>query len=82
MPLSAPALAAAFTLILISAWNDYFLALVVTFSQSVTLPLFIQAHPIPSVVVASILPPVLVGLTAQRAFARGLSFGVVGQSKP
>jgi multiple sugar transport system permease protein len=82
VPLSAPALAAAFTLIFISAWNDYFLALVVTFSQSVTLPLYIQSHPMPSVVVASIVPPVLVGLAAQRALARGLSFGVVGQSKP
>jgi multiple sugar transport system permease protein len=81
VPLSAPALAAAFTLVFISAWNDYFLALVVTFSQSVTLPLYIQAHPAPSVIVLSILPPVLVGLSAQRALARGLSFGVVGQSK-
>jgi multiple sugar transport system permease protein len=81
VPLSAPALAAAFTLIFISAWNDYFLALVVTFSQSVTLPLYIQAHPNPSVIVLSILPPVLVGLAAQRALARGLSFGVVGQTR-
>ena len=81
VPLSAPALAAAFTLVFISAWNDYFLALVVTFSQSVTLPLYIQAHPTPSVIALSILPPVLVGLGAQRALARGLSFGVVGQSK-
>src|SRR5438105_575088 len=80
VPLSAPALAAAFTLIFVSAWNDYFLALVVTFSQSVTLPLYIQAHPAPSVIVLSILPPVLVGLAAQRVLARGLSFGVVGQS--
>jgi len=80
VPLSAPALAAAFTLVFISAWNDYFLALVVTFSQSVTLPLYIQAHPTPAVIVVSILPPVLVGLVAQRALARGLSFGVIGQT--
>jgi multiple sugar transport system permease protein len=79
VPLSAPGLAAAFTLVFISAWNDYFLALVVTFSQSVTLPLYIQAHPAPAVIVVSILPPVLVGLLAQRALARGLSFGVVRQ---
>lgn len=79
VPLSAPALAAAFTLVFITAWNDYFLALVVTFSQSVTLPLYIQAHPSPAVIVVSILPPVLVGLGAQRVLARGLSFGVIGQ---
>jgi multiple sugar transport system permease protein len=76
IPLSAPALAAAFTLVFIAAWNDYFIALVVTFSQSVTLPLYIQAHPMPAVIVASILPPVLVGVAAQRALARGLSFGL------
>ena len=81
IPLAAPALAAAFTLTFIFAWNDYFLALVVTFSQSVTLPLYIQAHPMPSFIVASIVPPVLVGLAAQRALARGLSFGLVGQTR-
>jgi multiple sugar transport system permease protein len=77
VPLSAPALAAAFTLVFIAAWNDYFLALVVTFSQSVTLPLYIQARPMPAVIVVSLIPPVLVGICAQRALARGLSFGLV-----
>ena len=81
VPLSAPSLAAAFTLVFIIAWNDYFFALVVTFSQSVTLPLYIQAHPMPAVIVASILPPVLVGLVAQRALTRGLSFGLLDQSR-
>ena len=80
VPLSAPGLAAAFTLVFISAWNDYFLALVITFSQSVTLPLYIQAHPQPSVIVASIVPPVIVGLVAQRAVTRGLSLGVVDRT--
>ena len=77
---TAPGLAAAFTLVFISAWNDYFLALVITFSQSVTLPLYIQAHPQPSVIAASIVPPVVVGLVAQRALTRGLSLGVVDRS--
>jgi multiple sugar transport system permease protein len=81
VPLSAPGLAAAFTLVFISAWNDYFLALVITFSQSVTLPLYIQAHPQPSVIVASIIPPVIVGLVAQRALVRGLSLGVVDRGR-
>jgi multiple sugar transport system permease protein len=81
VPLSAPALAAAFTLVFIMAWNDYFLALVVTFSQSVTLPLYIQAHPMPAVMVVSILPPVIVGVAAQRALARGLSFGIAGHTR-
>jgi len=81
VPLGAPALAAAFTLIFIMAWNDYFLALVITFSQSVTLPLYIQAHPMPAVIVVSVVPPVLVGLAGQRALQRGLSFGLAGQRR-
>jgi multiple sugar transport system permease protein len=81
-PLSRPALGAAFLLIFLAAWNDYFLALVVTFSQSVTLPLYIQAHPVPSVILLSVIPPILVGLAAQGALTRGLSLGVVGRFGP
>jgi multiple sugar transport system permease protein len=80
-PLSRPALGAAFLLIFLAAWNDYFLALVVTFSQPVTLPLYIQAHPVPSVILLSVIPPI-VGLAAQGALTRGLSLGVVGRFGP
>jgi multiple sugar transport system permease protein len=74
-PLSAPGLVAAFTLIFLGAWNDYVLALVVTFSQSVTLPLYLQAHPNATVALVSIIPPALLGLASQRYLIRGLSFG-------
>jgi multiple sugar transport system permease protein len=77
-PLSAPGLVAAFILIFLGAWNDYVLALVVTFSQSVTLPLYLQAHPNATVALVSILPPALIGLIAQRYLIRGLSFGAAG----
>jgi multiple sugar transport system permease protein len=79
-PLSAPGLAAAFILIFLGAWNDYVLALVVTFSQSVTLPLYLQAHPNATVALVSIVPPALLGLAAQRYLIRGLSFGTAGGS--
>jgi multiple sugar transport system permease protein len=82
VPLSGPALGAAFLLVFLAAWNDYFLALVVTFSQSVTLPLYIQAHPVPSVILLSVIPPILVGLAAQGALTRGLSLGAVGRFGP
>jgi multiple sugar transport system permease protein len=82
LPLSRPALGAAFLLIFLAAWNDYFLALVVTFSQSVTLPLYIQAHPMPSVILLSVIPPILVGFAAQGALTRGLSLGAVGRFGP
>jgi multiple sugar transport system permease protein len=74
-PLSTPGLVAAFTLIFLGAWNDYVLALVVTFSQSVTLPLYLQAHPNATVALVSVLPPALIGLALQRYLTRGLSFG-------
>src|SRR5207237_8938954 len=43
-PLGAPGLVAAFILIFIGSWNNYFLALVLTFSDAVTVPLFIQTQ--------------------------------------
>ena len=78
-PLSAPGLVAAFILIFLGAWNDYVLALVVTFSQSVTLPLYLQAHPNATVALVSIVPPALLGLAAQRYVVRGLSFGTASR---
>jgi multiple sugar transport system permease protein len=77
-PLAAPGLASAFILIFLGAWNDYVLALVVTFSQSVTLPLYLQAHPNATVALVSVLPPALLGLASQRYLIRGLSFGAAG----
>jgi multiple sugar transport system permease protein len=71
---------AAFTLIFLGAWNDYVLALVVTFSQSITLPLYLQAHPNATVALVSIVPPALIGLASQRFLVRGLSFGVVDKA--
>lgn len=81
IPLGAPGLGAAFILIFLSAWNDYVLALVVTFSQSVTIPLYMQAHPSAAVALVSIVPPITIGLAAQRYVLRGLSFGAAGASQ-
>jgi multiple sugar transport system permease protein len=87
-PLGAPGLVAAFILIFIGSWNDYFLALVLTFSQSITIPLFIQVQAqyvtgvtpwanIAVITLVSILPPVVAGLALQRYITRGLTFGAV-----
>jgi multiple sugar transport system permease protein len=80
-PLAAPGLVAAFILIFLGAWNDYVLALVVTFSQSVTLPLYLSAHPNATVALVSIIPPVLIGLASQRYLIRGLSFGAASRER-
>lgn len=87
-PLGAPGLVAAFILIFIGSWNDYFLALVLTFSNSVTVPLFIQMQTslltgitpwanIAVITLVSVLPPVLAGLLLQRYITHGLTFGAV-----
>jgi multiple sugar transport system permease protein len=87
-PLGAPGLVAAFILIFIGSWNDYFLALVLTFAQSITIPLFIQVQAqyvtgvtpwanIAVITLVSILPPVVAGLALQRYITRGLTFGAV-----
>jgi multiple sugar transport system permease protein len=87
-PLGAPGLVAAFILIFIGAWNNYFLALVLTFSNAITVPLFIQTQAqyvtgitpwanIAVITLVSILPPVLAGLLLQRYLTHGLTFGAV-----
>lgn len=87
-PLGAPGLVAAFILIFIGSWNDYFLALVLTFSNSVTVPLFIQMQTslltgitpwanIAVITLVSVIPPVIAGLALQRYITHGLTFGAV-----
>jgi len=87
-PLGAPGLVAAFILVFIGAWNNYFLALVLTFSNAVTVPLFIQTQAqyvtgvtpwanIAVITLVSVLPPVLAGLLLQRYLTHGLTFGAV-----
>lgn len=87
-PLGAPGLVAAFILIFIGSWNDYFLALVLTFSNSVTVPLFIQMQTslltgitpwanIAVITLISVIPPVIAGLLLQRYITHGLTFGAV-----
>jgi multiple sugar transport system permease protein len=87
-PLGAPGLVAAFILIFVASWNDYFLALMLTVGDSITLPFFIQLQVVylrdvtnwayvAVIVLGAMLPPVLVGLAVQRYLIRGLTFGAV-----
>jgi multiple sugar transport system permease protein len=87
-PLGAPGLVAAFILIFVASWNDYFLALMLTVGDSITLPFFIQLQVVylrdvtnwanvAVIVLGAMLPPVVVGLIVQRYLIRGLTFGAV-----
>jgi multiple sugar transport system permease protein len=87
-PLGAPGLVAGFMLVFIGAWNNYFLALVLTFSDAVTVPLFIQTQAqyvtgitpwanIAVITLVSVIPPICAGLLLQRYLTHGLTFGAV-----
>jgi multiple sugar transport system permease protein len=88
VPLGAPGLVAASILIFIACWNDYFLALVLTVSWAITMPLYIQLQVqyvrdvtawanVAVMTLVSILPPTIIGLALQRYIMRGLTWGAV-----
>ena len=87
-PLGAPGLVAAFILVFIGSWNDYYMALMLTVGDSITLPFFIQLQVVylrdvtnwanvAVIVLISLVPPAIIGLALQRFLIRGLTFGAV-----
>ncbi|MDP8922041.1 MAG: carbohydrate ABC transporter permease [Chloroflexota bacterium] len=87
LPLAAPGLVAVFILIMIGAWNEYLFALVLTFSEAVTVPLFLQIQTqavlgtawwnLAAISLVSVIPVVVAGLALERYITRGLTFGAV-----
>lgn len=85
VPLVKPGLASTALLCAIFAWNEYFLAVNLTSTNS-TLPVFLQKFlsfgelytaQVAAVAVLVNLPVVLVGWLAQKSLTRGLTFGAV-----
>ncbi len=86
-PLSAPGIVAVFLLLFIGSWNEYYFALVLTFTRSVTVPLWLQGEiaqvlgiqwgNLAVIAVVMTLPPVLAGLVLERFIRRGLTFGAI-----
>jgi len=86
LPLAAPAIAAAAVICFAFAWNEFLFALVLTYkdAQPVTVLIAgvehtqgIQFWFVATRLLLAILPPALLGLTAQRYIVRGLTFGAV-----
>lgn len=87
LPLSAPGLVAVFILIMIGAWNEYLFALVLTFSEAVTIPLFLQTQTqaivgtqwgnLSAIALVAVVPVILAGLALEKYITRGLTFGAV-----
>ncbi len=86
LPLSVPGLVAAFVICFIFAWNEYLLALVLSFQNSATLPVYLagqsslngpQVWYIAAMTIVFLAPVVTVGLLLERFITKGLVGGAV-----
>jgi multiple sugar transport system permease protein len=87
LPLSAPGLVATFLFCMMFAWNDYLFALMLTFSRSSTLPMFIAGEGTQSygpqwwylsaLSLMAVAPMVIVALLVERYITRGLVVGAI-----
>ena len=87
MPLAAPGLVAVFVLSLIGAWNEYIVALTLTFRQAITIPLFMQMQVsqtgytewwnMSAIALVSVIPVVAAGMALEKYITSGLTFGAL-----
>jgi len=87
MPLAAPGLVAVFVLSLIGAWNEYLVAVTLSFSKAITIPLFIQMQVsqtgytewwnMSAIALVSVIPMVVAGMTLEKYITGGLTFGAL-----
>jgi sorbitol/mannitol transport system permease protein len=86
VPMAAPGLAAAALLSVIFAWNDFFFAVTLTYTESPTLPIMVAVFSsnqglflakVSALATAIIIVPVILGIYAQKHLVRGLTGGAV-----
>lgn len=87
LPLSTPGLVATFLFCMMFSWNDYLFALMLTFSRSSTLPMFIAGEGTQSygpqwwylsaLSLLAVAPMVIVALLVERYITRGLIVGAI-----
>ncbi|RIK39515.1 MAG: sugar ABC transporter permease [Chloroflexi bacterium] len=87
MPLAAPGLVAVFVLSLIGAWNEYLVALTLTFREAITIPLFMQMQVsmtgmtqwwnMSAIALISVIPVVIAGMALEKYITSGLTFGAL-----
>jgi sorbitol/mannitol transport system permease protein len=84
VPMAAPGLVAAALLAVIFAWNDFFFAISLTYTNAPTLPLMVSAFmtnenlflaKISALATLIIIVPVVLGIYAQKHLVRGLTAG-------
>src|SRR5205085_6609078 len=86
LPLAVPGLVAAFVICFIFAWNEYLFAVVLSFQNSATLPVYLagqsslngpQVWYIAAMTIVFLAPVVAVGLSLERFITKGLLGGAV-----
>jgi sorbitol/mannitol transport system permease protein len=86
VPMAAPGLAAAALLAIIFAWNDFFFAVTLTYTNSPTLPIMVAVFTsneglflakVSALATMIIIVPVAIGIYAQRHLVQGLSGGAL-----
>jgi polyol transport system permease protein len=86
VPMAAPGLAAAALLAIIFAWNDFFFAVTLTYTNSPTLPIMVAAFTsneglflakVSALATMIILVPVAIGIYAQKHLVQGLTGGAL-----
>jgi sorbitol/mannitol transport system permease protein len=86
VPMAAPGLAAAALLSIIFAWNDFFFAVTLTYTNSPTLPIMVAAFTsneglflakVSALSTMIILVPVAIGIYAQKHLVQGLTGGAL-----
>jgi len=86
VPMATPGLVAAALLAIIFAWNDFFFAVTLTYTQSPTLPIMVAVFSstqelslakVSALATAIIIVPVILGMYAQQHLVRGLTGGAL-----
>ena len=86
VPMAAPGLAAAALLSIIFAWNDFFFAVTLTYTETPTLPIMVAVFTsneglflakVSALATMIILVPVLIGIYAQKHLVHGLTGGAL-----
>jgi sorbitol/mannitol transport system permease protein len=86
VPMAAPGLAAAALLAIVFAWNDFFFAVTLTYTNSPTLPIMVAAFmsnqglflaKVSALATMIILVPVAIGIYAQKYLVKGLTGGAL-----
>ena len=87
MPLALPGLVAVFVLSFIGAWNEYLVALTLSFTNAVTIPLFIQQQVsqtgmtewwnMSAIALVSLVPVFVITAILEKYISGGLTFGAL-----